>query len=168
MESTGNLGYWVAQSRGVSLSEDELEAAESELNGRFPPDYREFLRHYNGAQLKRPSVLLARAADGSPHWVEGISLYGIRSTADGNCILDLQSNWSLALPEGCIIIGGPEGSSGIVMYIRGTRYGQIWIKSSDCDPDNRESGMFYCAPSFTAMIDALQAADPADDAKYIE
>lgn len=157
-----SINKWLTESVGTPQTEEQVKCGEVTLNCVFPTDYRAFIMTYNGADLKRPNRLPARENDGSIWWAVNIALYGLEE------ILMLQTNWAEWLPLDQIIIGYPEGSGVISLCVRGPRRGEVWIKSSECDSSDRWSGMYYCAPSFSAMVDALQASDPGDDAHYIE
>lgn len=156
-----SIARWLTNSVGTPQTEEQVRAAEAALECTFPIDYRAFVIAYNGLHLKRPNRLPARAADGSIWWAVNSALYGLDE------IVILQDEWAEWLPRSQIIIGYPEGSGGISLCVRGPRRGEVWIKSSECDLKDAWSGMYYCAKSFTAMVDVLQADDPGDDANYI-
>lgn len=159
---------WLDSSVGSPLSEQDITSAERALGCRLPQDYRDFLKLYNGGYLKN-NYLPVHTTRGRA-WVVNVALQALVPSAGSRDvdIVSMQPEWMACIPSDCIVIGDPEGDCGIVMYVRGNRCGQVWIKSVNDDNNKPESGMYYCAESFTAMMKLLQTGSPGSEAQYID
>jgi hypothetical protein len=142
-----------------------------ELGVTFPDDYREFMLAYNGGEPEPPYFVLRRDAEREREWVD--FLCSITSSRIDSLSLrgqnEMVARWAAEgtpVPEGCIAIGSaPDGT--ILLFTKGRRKGQVWLKVWDDVPgiagvpDDPEAGLYCLATSFRGFLESLCSEEEA-------
>lgn len=134
------------------ITDDDVTSFEVEFNLKFPQDYREFLKKYNG--ITRPSrYSVPYHIDDLIKWAWLTTLTGIIPNSDK---VKVPKEYPDLPPlRDLYTIGFDAGTNAFVMSLQGDDYGTIyyWDELYIHDYMNPKSGLFFIASSFTEFLE---------------
>lgn len=140
----------------------------------IPDEYRVFLLKHNGGKPEPGCFLFPQDSTPDVDWV--VSFCPITSS-DIDTLSFRGWNTRLALyamhfgvPRDCISIGADGGENDILLFVRGSRRNQLWIKvwdETECKLDLKrdtdpELGMHFLANSLGEFLEMLCTEEEAD------
>ena len=157
---------------------EAVRAAEARAGVHLPDDYRAFVAEHNQwhPPLNKDWVTAIRAGERRkgmnvhlyPFFWEGNDEEG--NSVDMGVLGHFREEFEVFLPEGALTIGACAGDVEVVLFYEGERRGQVWLKiMAECEgeADERDSGMYFSAPSFTDFV-SLVGAEPPEAMKYLD
>jgi hypothetical protein len=145
---------------GPPVTANDVERVERLVGCRLPAPYREFLLRHNGG-TPRPSGFAVDYGFGLD--IECVEVF--HSIGDGTGANDLeaairsdldprQDHEQFAIPADGIWIGA-AGAGEIVLFVKGLRAGQAWLKARGEDRNNPMEGMSFLASAFDEFLGRL-------------
>lgn len=138
------------------LSEDLVAKFEREHNLRFPNDYREFLKQYNGIHRPKRSHIRFRIRGKN----DGAIVQGFAGIEERDPIMMIPFEDSEFPPFKVFFpIAYDQGSSSFFISLRDKDYGKIYFWDADYEfeiDDSTKTSVYFVAPSFTAFLTELQ------------
>lgn len=139
---------------------------EAELQCELPADYREFLRSGVDA-IPGPRYVLCDIDDALERvsWVVR-DVYGAERCTNGvpfliwlHRVVKARVSGEGRIPHGAIIIGGVDPREDVILFVSGSRRGQVWLKLryrvEQYGIDEPEDSMYFLARSFTEFLSSL-------------
>lgn len=150
-----------------------VASAEKELGVRFPADYRRFMIEHNGATPDDAFFIFQRRKWRAMNWVSSLCPITSSRKDPGNLrgaemMRRKHEEEGAPVPPGCIVIGYDASDNFILLFVKGKRKNQVWLRlleDTDFDPEakpNPEDGMFRLAPSFAKFLSSLCSEDEAE------
>jgi hypothetical protein len=145
---------------GPPLTSHDIDRVEKLIGCQLPASYRDLLLKHNGG-TPRPSGFEVWYAYGpATDCVE--MLHSINRGTAGNDLETAirsdqdarQSHEQFEIPADAIWIGAAMGGE-IVLFVKGLRAGQVWIKAGVEDHGNPMEGMSYLAAGFDEFLAKL-------------
>ena len=139
-----------------------------------PEDYRRFMIKYNGGEPE-PNYFVVKGKDPKLDWVDafhpisGSKMDPLNLQGANQILGERAIHWGV--PYDCITVGiaggGPED---ILLFVRGRRRGQVWLKvwddvyagpehNRDTDPNE---GLYFLAKSFNEFLAMLCTEEEAE------
>jgi len=160
---------------GPRITQIDVARAEKVLGCKLPVDYRSYMLRHNGGIPFVSNFSYFRTKRGivQSTWLAGLDPIP-RSTTErsmnllwANALRQEQAERGAPLPDGCIIIGYNGADDQIMLFVRGARRGQVWMRVWDdlanhppAVPDT-EDALYLVAMSFSEFIAMLYKEDVA-------
>jgi hypothetical protein len=144
---------------GPPITEHDLEPLERLVGCRLPEDYRAFLLKHNGGTPRPSGFQIVSERHGS----QDVSVEGFYHVGEDGFNLELSIKFNrrardddddYEIPADAISIGSSEGAD-ILVFVRGVRVGQVWLKDHEEDHGNPMEGMTFLASSFDEFLKKL-------------
>lgn len=157
---------------GPRLTKAAIERAQMKLGVTFPEDYRQFMFAHNGGKPEPNSFVFRRKGKQQVDWVQAFSPI-TNSRIDSLNLFgqqDLLRRFAaegVPVPDGSIAIGYNGPGDSILLFSKGRRKGQVWLKVWDdtvSDPNvtaSPEEGLYKLAGSFRAFLKMLCTEEEA-------
>lgn len=125
-----------------------ITSFEKVLGFKLPPDYREFLLHTNGGDAKSNSVPFGVGVMREETSIR--AFYGLKSDSEAG---DLLHCYSLQVegktgPRNCLPIAYDDGGWTFLIYLDGTRAGEVWLKDSEWE-------LHFVAGDFRSFMESV-------------
>lgn len=137
------------------LLEERLQAFEKRLGVILPPDYREFLKRYNGGRPEPSGFWIRAGCDAS----EVHQFYGLHDGPKWFSIDCYTGVEQYGIPRGMLAIGNDGVGNTICIGIEGEKRGAIYFIDHEVHPyDKPDSfeGVIRLADSFSEFLSSLQ------------
>lgn len=130
---------------------------EKALGFKLPPDYHEFLLRTNGGDAKSNSVPFGIGNSREETSIR--AFYGLRSDPEAGDLLhcyNLQTEGETG-PRNCLPIAYDDGGWAFLIYLDGTRTGEVWLKDSEWE-------LHFVARDFRSFMESviLEMSEPED------
>lgn len=156
---------------GPPITERDVERVERLVGCRLPEDYRTFLLKYNGGTPRPSGFQVVKERLGT----QEVRVEGFYRITEDDFNLELaikfsrrprQADDDYEFPADAIRIGSSEGAD-ILLFVRGLRAGQVWLKDHAEDHGNPMEGMSFLASSFDEFLKKL-VPDEFDEPPFVE
>ncbi|MHC5251664.1 SMI1/KNR4 family protein [Listeria kieliensis] len=139
------------------LSEEEIMVLELEMDLKFPSEYKNFLKKYNGG-LPKEQYLSTRLPDTGEEIILGV-LLGVNDNEN----FDLRT-WFLEfddeLPPSGFVIGTEYNSGLFIMIITGDEKGvYFWDNAYVLENSSDEENVYWLSDTFEGFINNLSVND---------
>lgn len=153
---------------GQPLSEEQIADAERLLGTEIPAEYREYIREFNGRRLA-PHDMPVHPSSGALVWVRNVSLFPLTSNADTAepSVVSASRPASSARAREWLTIGVSESGCSVLLFTKGPRRGEVWVKRSGADPDDPKAGMYYAGRGFVEVLQDLCSTTVARGMSFI-
>lgn len=149
------------------LMRSDVAAVERLIGAKLPREYVRWQGKYNGPESSKTCVDY-RGKGRRRDRVAWVGISPVRRN-EPDRVLSVEEQWGIILehlPANTLSIGHgvtKRSDASILMYIRGPRYGQVWVKNWEADrPGNRKTAnMYKLANSFDEFMEKLY--EPEDD-----
>lgn|GEM_PF-6088668 len=142
-----------------------IEELEKKIGCKLPPDYRSFLMDNNQEEYSEKLFIVPSAAAAKKVLPVNLLYEAMcepdefSSVAQNYDIMAARNLGDGALPDNCIPIGDSIEDTEILLYVRGSRKGEVWIKDysylDEGKTDKLEQGMHHVSESFAKFLDSL-------------